>query len=913
MRRFIIQTGFFLFGFLHTATAQCNFETISGAEELYNFGRFEEARSRLNQCLDNNAFGRDDNNNALRILALIAIAEDDISTAETLIEKIVRSNPDFKYTPHIVFDLIFKSLVKKYQVITVSSVSKRAENIWTAPANVQLIDRQDILARGYTDLIELLSDLPGFDISRIYSATYANVYQLGFRQENTERTLLMIDGVEENDIWSNIAYISRQYPISNIKAVEVLYGPSSTMYGPRSFVGAINIITYPPGEKPDSAFSKDEPRNNNSFYGFGNLMAGSYNTADADVTIGVKKDDFSFSFTGRYFYSDENDLSGYDFYDYDPKDVDALSYRHLRINNTFRWRDGSTLSAQQYLNNFNIPEDSPLLNIFRNSGGQIDSVTLSQAGIDYARELDRNFYTGNVNGFPNGYSNHTKDWFVGGKLSFGGFELGVRSWRREEGLNYYQDLSTPGSRNGNLWVPRNNTLYAKIERSFKKTTLFNLLSFHNHFLDRATNRVNFRPLGALANGFHLAHLFYPDSLIHNISGSTLVKPGYSNLYFYYGGQQLRNDMRFFFDTDRLNLVTGAEFRSSQMQGDYLTYTSYSFEEKPPKIAYAQEFGTVSSQNEGSNIFAIIDMSAYAQGTYKLIPDKLFLTAGARIDYNRIRASGGFGTDLTHRLVLVYKLGQVYLKFINSDGIQNVSQWTKYSTGGGRIPNPTLNTERINFSNITAEGISDNKALHWSALAYYCYISDAVASSTVNNILMNRNIGEYQILGAMANLAYTSPDKNIKADLNYTFMAPYDTDADDPADNVRVGDIASHHFNAGISYRLRQEQGLQSILALRSNYVSKRPVGPNTTQSGNPGLNDSGFYPEYLILNGSLSLSHRNIKGLSLHITANNILNKEYFHPGPRTAAANYSTRINDFVNFMPQRGRHFFIKTSFLF
>ena len=56
----------------------------------------------------------------------------------------------------------------------------------------------------------------------------------------------MIDGVEENDVWLNWAYLSRQYPISNIKAIEVVYGPTGTMYGPRAFVGAINIITFPP-------------------------------------------------------------------------------------------------------------------------------------------------------------------------------------------------------------------------------------------------------------------------------------------------------------------------------------------------------------------------------------------------------------------------------------------------------------------------------------------------------------------------------------------------------------------------------------------------------------------------------------------------------------------------------------------
>jgi hypothetical protein len=125
----------------------------------------------------------------------------------------------------------------------ITSLSKKAEDVDLAAATVVVIKAEEFANRGYNDLIDLLSDQPGFDISKIQSAFYANVYQRGFRQENTERTLLLIDGIEENDIWSNVAYISRQYPLSNISAVEIVYGPASTIYGARAFAGAINIVT----------------------------------------------------------------------------------------------------------------------------------------------------------------------------------------------------------------------------------------------------------------------------------------------------------------------------------------------------------------------------------------------------------------------------------------------------------------------------------------------------------------------------------------------------------------------------------------------------------------------------------------------------------------------------------------------
>ena len=159
---------------------------------------------------------------------------------------------------YFVFYKLLYNTKKENLRVTVSSVSKRPEDLETAPAVVEIIEAKDIIARGYSDLVDLLSDVAGFEISKTYSLNFASIYQLGYRQESTEKTLFMIDGVEENDLWSNIAYISRQYPLSNIKAVEILYGPSSTMYGPRAFVGTINVITYSAKEKAGNYFENQK-------------------------------------------------------------------------------------------------------------------------------------------------------------------------------------------------------------------------------------------------------------------------------------------------------------------------------------------------------------------------------------------------------------------------------------------------------------------------------------------------------------------------------------------------------------------------------------------------------------------------------------------------------------------------------
>ena len=234
----------------YSQTINCTVTTVELSKDNYEVGDFASVKRDLEPCVQARGFENlSDLNKARELLALTAIVEDRMVDAKAYVLQIVTSNSNFtSYNRNIVFEEIFDEIKRENVGVTVSSVSKKPEDLNTAPATVKLVTHEEIMDRGYKDIVDLLSDLPGFDISKTFSTLYANINQLGFRQENTERTLFMVDGVEENDIWLNWAYISRQFPLSNVKAVEILYGTSSTMYGPRAFIGAINIITYLPKE-----------------------------------------------------------------------------------------------------------------------------------------------------------------------------------------------------------------------------------------------------------------------------------------------------------------------------------------------------------------------------------------------------------------------------------------------------------------------------------------------------------------------------------------------------------------------------------------------------------------------------------------------------------------------------------------
>lgn len=180
----------------------------------------------------------------------------------------------------------------------VESASGLSESYLTAPASMNVITKEDIIDRGYTSIDELLMDVSGFDISLTNGITYMNAYQRGYRTPFTKRTLILINGKVDNHLWTHMANFSRQYPISNIEKVEILYGPSSAVYGANAFLGVVNIITK------DAASAEEDF---NSFES--TISTGSFNTRNIDLYTGGKSGDISYSIGAKVFHSDEQDLS----------------------------------------------------------------------------------------------------------------------------------------------------------------------------------------------------------------------------------------------------------------------------------------------------------------------------------------------------------------------------------------------------------------------------------------------------------------------------------------------------------------------------------------------------------------------------------------------------------------------------
>ena len=127
----------------------------------------------------------------------------------------------------------------------VYSAAKYEQKITEAPAAVTIITGDQIRKYGYRTFAQVLQSVPG--LFTTYDRNYDYLGIRGFNRpaDYNSRVLLLIDGHRLNDAMFDQAPIGTDSPIDVdlIERVEVVRGPSSSLYGTNAFFGVINVIT----------------------------------------------------------------------------------------------------------------------------------------------------------------------------------------------------------------------------------------------------------------------------------------------------------------------------------------------------------------------------------------------------------------------------------------------------------------------------------------------------------------------------------------------------------------------------------------------------------------------------------------------------------------------------------------------
>lgn len=129
--------------------------------------------------------------------------------------------------------------------VQVYSASKHIQNASDAPSSVTVISADEIQKHGFRTLADILGAVRGFYLGYDRSYRFAGVRGFGPPGDFNTRVLLLVDGHRINDNIYDQAMLGTEFPVDVdvIDRVEVVRGPSSSLYGSNAFFGVINVIT----------------------------------------------------------------------------------------------------------------------------------------------------------------------------------------------------------------------------------------------------------------------------------------------------------------------------------------------------------------------------------------------------------------------------------------------------------------------------------------------------------------------------------------------------------------------------------------------------------------------------------------------------------------------------------------------
>lgn len=718
----------------------------------------------------------------------------------------------------------------------VVSASKMAEKLSDAPATVIVISREDLDKRGYTQLSEILDDLPGMEIVRPYGDTQLKNYWRGYRNTIGEPFLVMIDGVVFNHLYFNTADTPLvATPLSNIDHVEVVYGPASSVYGANAFMGVINIITV-----------KDRPEDG-SFQRV-KMTGGSMGLRVLDANYFFKKGEFRFSAS-------------------------------VRVDNGFV--DNKTSENYEFTKNSYYADR-------RMWGGFVDNPSLGgkfESGWRH-RALDLRAYLGNT-------------------------EFGFQYQVADSGYG----VEYPGD------LVQNNAVWARPDLSFHLR--------HTEVLSEdvtSTTLIRYRESGLRPDSYFVDGYDNgaPDGYVAAYSYWQTINSSWSlfqdfdlrltpSISLTAGFKYERKDLQKAYDISGENLdpVTGGNpYRgilgdSSQMPGwaygayipvrnFYSNLGLYPFPEKPQPLPGF------------NNRIATEDRGLFAQAKWRMDDHSQF-NLGLRSDHNSV-----YGGNTTVRGGYVGNFGAWGFKALYGQAYQEPAPRVLYGGWSGSGADPSLSPEKSNTLEMSASYTNQR----FSSLLSLWQVKDSDTIITqkagTDNGKGALNLGKRDVRGADLHGQVLLPSGDFKQVKLWGYYSHYfRTDEEkfqfDKAAGVfdhlgtgEIGDLAKNKLWAGFTLVFND----QFDFTLRGRYMGERRAVDTNVRNDLPG-SPVTVVPSYGTLDANVNLKWRKV-GIALKV--DNLLDKQYSHPGIRDASAGFvpGTFGTDNLTYSGGSGYHYY-------
>ncbi len=146
---------------------------------------------------------------------------------------------DFDFGEEDGEEILFQDIASVY------SASKYDQKVTEAPARISIVTAKEIQRYGHRTLADILNSLPGFYITNDRNYDYTGARGFSLTGDYSTKFLQLVDGHRMNDNIYDSMYIDRGFvlDVDFIDRVEVVRGPSSSLYGSSAFFGVVNVIS----------------------------------------------------------------------------------------------------------------------------------------------------------------------------------------------------------------------------------------------------------------------------------------------------------------------------------------------------------------------------------------------------------------------------------------------------------------------------------------------------------------------------------------------------------------------------------------------------------------------------------------------------------------------------------------------
>ncbi len=135
--------------------------------------------------------------------------------------------------------------IEELAAVRILATPKFAEDAEHSPTAISIVTAADIRSFGWRTLADVLRSLQGFNVTDDHTYSYAGVRGVSAPGDYRQRFQVLIDGISVNEnIYASVP-IDSAFPLDLdlVERIEVIRGPSASVYGGDSMFGVVNVVT----------------------------------------------------------------------------------------------------------------------------------------------------------------------------------------------------------------------------------------------------------------------------------------------------------------------------------------------------------------------------------------------------------------------------------------------------------------------------------------------------------------------------------------------------------------------------------------------------------------------------------------------------------------------------------------------